>query len=94
MARKKLELRIARLEKLLAKSRSVKNEDFDNGELANALSYIESEIEKANDIISDGNLVSDLGDVTVWSNDDSVERAYSNLCRAMNNMLSVVRARM
>ena len=30
MDRKKLELRIARLEKLLAKSKSVKNEDFDD----------------------------------------------------------------
>lgn len=87
MDKKKLESRIARLERLLNGKRKVNER---NDELTRALDFVGRAATKAHNILDDGNLQSDLGDISVWSGDDSVSVAYDNAMTALENLLDEI----
>jgi hypothetical protein len=87
MDKKKLESRIARLEKLLNGKRKVNER---NDELTRALDFVGRAAAKAHNILDDGNLQSDLGDISVWSSNDSVSVAYDNAMDALENLLDEI----
>lgn len=84
---KKLESRIARLEKLLNGKRKV-NERSD--ELTRALDFVGMAATKAYNALDDGSVSSDVGDITMWSGDDAVARAYESACDALENLLDEI----
>ena len=81
---KKLESRIARLEKLLNGKHKVNER---NDELTRALDFVGRAATKAYNILDDANLRSDLGDISVWSGDDSVSVAYDTAMTALEDLL-------
>ena len=87
MDKKKLESRIARLEKLFNGKRKVNER---NDELTRALDFVGRAATKAHNILDDGNLQSDLGDISVWSGDDSVSVAYENAMVALEDLLDEI----
>lgn len=84
---KKLESRIARLENLLNGKRKVNER---NDELTRALDFVWRAATKAHNILDDGNLQSDLGDISVWSGNNSVSVAYDNAMDALENLLDEI----
>lgn len=84
---KKLESRIARLEKLLNGKHKVNER---NDELTRALDFVGRAATKAYNILDDANLRSDLGDISVWSGDDSVSVAYDTAMTALEDLLDEI----
>ena len=84
---KKLESRIARLEKLLNGKRKVNER---NDELTRALDFVWRAATKAHNALDDGNVSSDVGDISVWSCNDAVARAYENACTALEDLLDEI----
>ena len=87
MDKKKLEPRIARLEKLLSGKRKVNER---NDELTCALDFVGRAATKAYNALYDGNVSSDVGDISAWSGDDAVARAYENACVALEDLLDEI----
>lgn len=87
MDKKKLESRIARLEKLLNGKRKVNER---NDELTRALDFVGRAATKAYNALDDGNVSSDVGDISAWSGDDVVARAYENACTALEDLLDEI----
>ena len=84
---KKLESRIARLEKLLNGKRKVNER---NDELARALDFVGRAATKAYSALDDIKVSSDVGDISVWSGDDAVARSYENACAALEDLLDEI----
>lgn len=87
MIDKKLESRIARLEKLLNGKRKVNER---NDELTRALEFVGRAATKAYNALDDGSVSSDVGDISAWSDDDAVARAYRNACTALEDLLDEI----
>lgn len=87
MDKKKLESRITRLEKLLNGKRKVNER---NDELTRALDFVGRAATKAYNALDDGNVSSDVGDISAWSGDDAVARAYENACTALEDLLDEI----
>lgn len=87
MMDKKLESRIARLEKLLNGKRKINER---NDELTRALDFVGRAATKAYNALNDGNVSSDVGDVSAWSGDNAVARAYGNACAALEDLLDEI----
>lgn len=85
--RKKLESRIARLEKLLNGKHKVNER---NDELTRALDFVGRAATKAHSILDDGNVSSDVGDISAWSGDDAVANAYSKAYHALQDLLDEI----
>ena len=85
-----LENRIARLESSLNSKRKMNER---NNELARALDFIGRAVKKAYNIL-DGNLASDVGDVTMWSGNDAVMRAYDDALTALEDLSDTVASAM
>ena len=83
----KFESRIARLEKLLNGKRKVNER---NDELTRALDFVSRAATRAYSALDDGNVSSDVGDITMWSGDDAVARAYDKACTALENLLDEI----
>lgn len=84
---KKFESRIARLEKLLNSKRKVNER---NDELTRALDFVSRAATKAYRALDDGNVSSDVGDITMWSGDNAVARAYEKACDALEDLLDEI----
>ncbi len=84
---KKFESRIARLEKLLNSKRKVNER---NDELTRALDFVSRAATKAYSALDDGNVSSDVGDITMWSGDNAVARAYERACDALEALLDEI----
>lgn len=84
---KKFESRIARLEKLLNSKRKMNER---SNELTRALDFVGRAATKAYNTLDDGNVSSDVGDITMWSGDDAVARAYENACTALEDLLDEI----
>lgn len=84
---KKFESRIARLEKLLNSKRKVNER---NDELTRALDFVSRAATKAYRALDDGNVSSDVGDITMWSGDNAVARAYEKACDALEALLDEI----
>lgn len=84
---KKFESRIARLEKLLNSKRKMNER---NDELTRALDFVSRAATRAYSSLNDGNVSSDVGDITMWSGDDAVARAYENACDALEALLDEI----
>ena len=87
MDKRKLESRIARLEKLLNGKRKVNER---NDELTRALDFVGRAATKAYNALDDGNVSSDVGDISVWSGDDAVAAAYSKAYEALEDLLDEI----
>lgn len=84
---KKLESRIARLEKLLNGKRKVNER---NDELTRALDFVSRVATRAYSALDDGNVSSDVTDISVWSGDNAVARAYEKACDALEALLDEI----
>lgn len=84
---KKFESRIARLEKLLNNKRKVNER---NDELTRALDFVSRAATRAYSVLDDGNVSSDVGDITMWSGDNAVARAYEKACDALEALLNEI----
>lgn len=84
---KKFESRIARLEKLLNSKRKMNER---NDELERALDFVGRAATRAYNALDDGNISSDVGDITMWSGDDAVARAYAKACDALEALLDEI----
>lgn len=87
MDRKKLESRIARLEKLLNGKRKVNER---NDELTRALDFVWRAATKAFNALDDANVSSDVTDISVWSGNDAVSHAYSKAYHALQDLLDEI----
>lgn len=85
---KKLENRIVRLEKLLNGRKRRTNER--NGELARALDFVGRAATKAYNALNDENVSSDVGDISVWSDNEGVMYAYDKACAALDDLLDTI----
>lgn len=84
---KKLEARIARLEKLLNGKRKVNER---NDKLTRALEFVGRAAKKAYNALDDGNVSSDVTDISVWSGNDAVANAYKNARSALEDLLDEI----
>lgn len=84
---KKFESRIARLEKLLNSKRKVNER---NDELTRAIDFVSRAATNAYRALDDGNVSSDVGDITMWSGDNAVARAYEKACDALEALLDEI----
>lgn len=87
MDKKKLESRIAHLEKLLNGKHKVNER---NDRLARALDFVGGVATKAYNALDDVKVSSDVGDISAWSGDDAVARAYENVCAALDDLLDEI----
>lgn len=87
MDKKKLESRIARLERLLNGKHKINER---NDELTRALDFVGRAATKAYNILNDGNVSSDVGDISAWSGNDAVALAFRKACTALEDLLDEI----
>lgn len=57
-----------------------------NNELTRALDFVGRAATRAYNILDDGNVSSDVGDISAWSGNDSVSQAYERACAALEDL--------